>query len=200
MKRCVNRLFTALSVLACIATCLLWARGYVVADIVTIRDFRNTVPGVEDYRVIIFVSDGGEITITRSRFVGAVNVSDQFAGTSERVLWQTLPGTKPYRANGHWWKYFWFAFEHERQYQSKNPPLEPIGYESRYVAVVIPDWAILAACSILPVRTAMSHLRSARARKRVALGQCVACGYCLQSSPERCPECGSPREVITSNK
>ena len=155
MKRCVNRLFTALSVLACIATCLLWARGYVVADIVTIRDFRNTVPGVEDYRVIIFVSDGGEITITRSRFVGAVNVSDQFAGTSERVLWQTLPGTKPYRANGHWWKYFWFAFEHERQYQSKNPPLEPIGYESRYVAVVIPDWAILAACSILPVRTAI---------------------------------------------
>jgi hypothetical protein len=51
----------------------------------------------------------------------------------------------------------------------------------------IPLWglALLAAC--LPM---IAVYRCARARRRKRLRLCVACGYDLRESEDRCPECG----------
>jgi hypothetical protein len=53
----------------------------------------------------------------------------------------------------------------------------------------IPHWAILL--TTLPMPAAWIARRS-RSRRFLATGRCVACGYDLRATPDRCPECGTP--------
>jgi hypothetical protein len=48
-----------------------------------------------------------------------------------------------------------------------------------------PDWAAFLATLILPALWFYQY------RIRVAVtGRCLACGYDLRATPDRCPECG----------
>jgi hypothetical protein len=59
----------------------------------------------------------------------------------------------------------------------------------------IPLWALLPVGAPLPV---WWLVRTKRHRKRLRAGLCVACGYDLRASTERCPECGTPIAPRTS--
>ena len=53
-----------------------------------------------------------------------------------------------------------------------------------------PFWALIllfAAAAAIPV------VGPLRRRRRLRRGLCETCGYDLRASPERCPECGTPR-------
>ena len=54
--------------------------------------------------------------------------------------------------------------------------------------MVAPYWAIAGVLGVLPLAWAV-HWRLQRGR--VKAGCCVACGYDLRATPERCPECGA---------
>jgi len=63
----------------------------------------------------------------------------------------------------------------------------------KYYETVVPHWfvALLLTPSVLWLSAAVRRtLIQTRRRRR---GLCEACGYDLRASPERCPECGTPR-------
>jgi hypothetical protein len=49
-----------------------------------------------------------------------------------------------------------------------------------------PCWPVVVVTAVLPVR------RLLVARRRAKAGCCHVCGYNLQATPDRCPECGTP--------
>lgn len=59
----------------------------------------------------------------------------------------------------------------------------------KFGAVLVPYWALLIPLALASSTGLRRAIVRARRRRR---GQCVACGYDLRQSPERCPECGRP--------
>jgi hypothetical protein len=59
-------------------------------------------------------------------------------------------------------------------------------YTEHYVSV--PDWALIAIFTPLPV-VWLTGIRKRKRRRRS--GCCPTCGYDLRGTPDRCPECGA---------
>jgi hypothetical protein len=57
-------------------------------------------------------------------------------------------------------------------------------------AVLLPMWFVVFLFATLPLAAGVRHVRRRRRARRLAAGCCIACGYDLRASPERCPECG----------
>ena len=58
----------------------------------------------------------------------------------------------------------------------------------RWRAIVVPHWGLAVVSAVLPacwMAVTLQRHRGVRARR------CVACGYDLRATPDRCPECGS---------
>jgi len=62
--------------------------------------------------------------------------------------------------------------------------------------VQVPIWFIVGAFATLPSLSAFGYMRR---RQRQISNQCVACGYDLRASPGRCPECGAPTPRFQSD-
>jgi predicted amidophosphoribosyltransferase len=54
---------------------------------------------------------------------------------------------------------------------------------------IIPWWVPTLAAAVLPTLSLCRYCR--RRRRRWTAGLCLACGYDLRASPDRCPECGA---------
>jgi hypothetical protein len=68
-----------------------------------------------------------------------------------------------------------------------GPPVNPW----RQTYAFVPHWAVLLLLGALSAPLWVQVRRRTRARRRAALGQCVACGYDIRATPGRCPECGA---------
>jgi hypothetical protein len=95
----------------------------------------------------------------------------------------TVTITLPWQRPAHW--FLGFGFERIDQ---KTPPLLVATARQTTTRVVTPLWFITSALAVLP----LVRLRAAvRTRRRRQAQQCVACGYDLRATPDRCPECGA---------
>jgi hypothetical protein len=57
-----------------------------------------------------------------------------------------------------------------------------------------PYWKLATLFAALPAYRLQLQLRTARRQRRERLkGHCLACGYDLRATPDRCPECGTAR-------
>lgn len=76
-----------------------------------------------------------------------------------------------------------FGFGYDR-WQRQTPDVRMDGH-----SVTAPYWAVAALFAVAPV---MAGVRWRRRHRRRTRGECLACGYDLRATLERCPECGSP--------
>ena len=171
MRRRLFTLCTALSLLLCVAVCVLWVRSYWRNEYVIWSN------GDPIQRVSIQVSSGAA-KVTWARYVPNVELDEPWL--------QVYSSPKPYdlyrdvRDSTEWHR-TWMGFVYGG---------EDWQFRKWLRCVVLPLWFPFVVFFVPPALWLMSrHSRYRRHR----LGLCVHCGYDLRASPGRCPECGAER-------
>jgi hypothetical protein len=150
-----------LSLLLCVAACVLWVRSYFRWD----RFGFEVAP-----REIALRSEDGLLSLTY------FNEPDRATG----VLigsWLEEPNGS-FTGEGNWRLDFLTTFA---MGQYDEPGLRKVWF-------VAPHWSASMVAALLPILRACVALRS---RRRAEAGKCPSCGYDLRATPDRCPECGT---------
>jgi hypothetical protein len=101
--------------------------------------------------------------------------------------YHAFPATSPTRAPNQW---LGFGYYDEASIAgANNRTSSRAGWSAptlRFVRLAL--WFPLIAFAVLRVVRALVWRRS---RRRITRGLCPACGYNIQATPDRCPECGA---------
>jgi hypothetical protein len=175
MTRRLLNLLTALSLLLCVAVCVVWVRSYGVWDMVEWfwPTGEVTESGWSRRRGIEMTSAHGWVCLSYVRDSESKYVPD--------VLEHSIATS----VNGDDFEALqWFDGSIARRVV---PGLWG-AHEPLYTQVVIQDGWLFVATAVLP---AAWLLRSRSRRRRLAAGRCVSCGYNLTGNVSGvCPECG----------
>jgi hypothetical protein len=183
LRKHLLKLLTALSLLLCVAVCVLWVRSYWVFSRVSHRapysgGPADRLPGGWDLT---------DVVLHRGRFyVERASDRSRFATVRKPVAhweWFEHPTREPSLdfEHGYWdWTVAGFALLHAGG-------TDGTGIEVTQVA--IPAWAPAAASAVLPAAAG-----ARRVRRRPSAGRCRSCGYDLTGNVSGvCPECGLAR-------
>jgi hypothetical protein len=186
--RNLTRLAIGLSAALFLAAIVMWVRGYRTADDLKYGYFNyrphSRVEGFEDASMIAVLHHRGHWDVAVARQACVVRPGGYY---------RTGPGAKGQR---------WVFTQPEggnlqrAQMWTLSSPDTPItttlGFRHATAtysnSVRIPDWCPAAVTALLP--TAYFIRRRTRRHRRIA-GHCLACGYDLRATPDRCPECGT---------
>jgi hypothetical protein len=189
MKSIARWLFlaaAAISMLLCIATIAVWARGGWI--------------GGNRFKPI--VRNWGYLTDGR---LGMVQVVVEHG--AKPVFGPVLPKTQARStwfsqqiAAGIQWSAFnyGFAFEHGPSVAFKD-----FGGRSQGMIIgtrtliALPYGAVIAMFAVLPM---ISLVRWGRRASQIPAGICAKCGYDLRATPDRCPECGTVPDSLNFNQ
>jgi hypothetical protein len=172
MRRRLLNLVTILSLLLCVAVCVLWVRSYYSgSEWATYQAADGAYFCAESCRGAVRFARG------RSELVGNLPTGwNLFHGVNSfDVTWLRPEPAYEFLGIG---------------FAATNNGVT--GTASRWVSV--PHAYLLAATLLLPARQAWVGVQARRRRTRV--GVCPACGYDLRASPGRCPECGKEAAAV----
>jgi hypothetical protein len=172
MRRLARHAFTALSALSlllCVAVCVLWVRSLKGED----RAQHLRVEGTLAHLVAVTSTQG------RIELFACTSYPELFdsepRGFSIRLMTPRDPTLETQSRLG-------FAWDRQ-QYETMKYTLASVSH-------------VLPAVITMTVGIAPFIARHRR-RVRTRLGLCAACGYDLRASRERCPECGTPAKPAT---
>lgn len=198
MKRRLFNLLTSLSLLLCVAVCVLWARSYWCFDQLARQrlDAGGRPRGIQvhSYRGVIAFH---ALLLDRS-FAGAERLADGFhhnrlrGGPGSGAYDPTTTTVRAGFGSGGF------------RYRIGTGPPGSAGAQIIWGTArvwVVPYYALALATAALPAAGAWGRWKRRRAHPP---GSCPTCGYDLRATPQRCPECGSeqppPRERQTRSQ
>jgi hypothetical protein len=208
MRRLLFTLFSALSLLLCIAVCVLWVRGRWGSDeadwrydrYLPDRSAASTQAYLSSNKRVWLSLSWGQVGPYNGQLVWGYYVNADQSGGRPRLTFRRLdyrkdlflgsddgPAIDPDALDdgtSGWGPLRWQSF-------ARSDPAA--GERSRFIRVGVSHW-MLALCFLGPP---IVWLRGARkARRARATGTCPGCGYDLRATPDRCPECGAiPKEA-----
>jgi len=167
----------AVSLLALIATGILWARSYARSDhlVWTGEHARHSVRSAPG-RVVLGIYEGpAQMRDPRGL---KYERDEPTPATLELMTIYLLCSDSTARVVH--WEHGGFVWQQRRS----SRDLIATG--------VAPFWSVSLAAATPALGLMTMRLRSARRRRGAkAAGRCAVCGYDLRATPERCPECGS---------
>jgi hypothetical protein len=171
VRRHLSTLLSAMSLLVCVATGVLWLRSY----------------RVQDRLQYTFPSDIWEVGAVRGKlFLMRMH--------AEPALWDIMGGFYHYQEPPGTYLdvvspaikpagKFGFGYYQEKEWrQHKSTRFDLANW-----AVVAPYWLIALVGVPLPM---VWICRRVRMDRTLLGGRCTVCGYDLRATPDRCPECG----------
>jgi hypothetical protein len=188
----IRRLFTlvsAVSLLLCVATCVLWVwsyrdQGFLERIDILVEADRWVLHKEESLRTnrgqFVYILQEKRLT-----FQDAAKSSESFPG-SRRGRWCWVDSPSPSSSG---------RYEEEERYGGFGvttfETVRSTGSVWSVVTVSLPFWVAALITGVAPGRWAARRFRRHRHEARRAAGLCPACGYDLRATPGRCPECGA---------
>jgi len=174
MMRRLFAILSALSLLLCLSTCVLWICSY------------RLRPGVRR------VAEHGGFSLEASHgVVGIVTYSNyvEWLGLPDEVRW-ILPsvtyGDPPWEQYSHASHFEFLGFSTGRIWLLDGPA---------ETWAAFPCYAVVMLLGILP---SLYLWRRRTAARLLLVGRCASCGYDLRATPDRCPECGAVPAGVSS--
>jgi hypothetical protein len=174
VREMLRRLFTvgsAVSLVLCLATCLLWVRSLNYADDV-VKGCWEFSTGNGTIEIDQTLSDSGSLLSSTTMAYRSDRLQNLRGGSgSIRERWPGLPG-------------FSLGQLSVPAFGLSTDPNEVFpDITTRYI--VLPLWSVVALFGLFP-----AVYFSRRRRRGENTGMCDFCGYDLRATPDRCPECG----------
>ena len=205
MLRRLTTLLSALSLLLCVATAVVWVRSY----------WRMDRAALNSRRLHRAVSGGGGVFLERFDLIRRTGswrnpAAPTTQTTEDYAAWRAVNGgsgrrweweTEPYRGRGELIRRAWgpelnralpqvTAVERKRREVFDNADGSLVADVLVGRRIWVPYWLLFAATAALPVARGVARARRAR---RSRLNLCAACGYNLTGNVSgTCPECGTP--------
>ena len=203
MTRCLLNLLSALSLLVCVAVCVLWiwshARAYRATIVWPVRQG-------EVRSLLLYTGRGGvdfsfghsamvgerKLTPDGLRFRHHVEEHPVHAGQAKAEALKYRHTACGFGADAYATVMPFYEW-HGDFSASFGRQIATLTVSSRRVWV--PCWAVALALVVLPLRRLGHFARGRRGRYRGARGLCPSCGYDLRATPGQCPECGAPAKA-----
>jgi hypothetical protein len=175
MRRRLLNLLTALSLLLCVAVCVLWVWSYAATPAV-FHQRPGRTSGVMAYR--------GRLLF-------------ETAGRHDTPVWPGLRGLATVRVASP-------PSERLYLDASQLRPAPVLGFQgyfrtsatARMSAVTVPLWVVAVLILLPPGIGQARRYVQRRWRRR---GLCASCGYDLRATPGRCPECGTVTSAASNS-
>jgi hypothetical protein len=179
MKRRAFTILSVLSLMLCVATCVLWGRSHALSEMLLWQRVNGCgwVQAASGYLVVgLAVADcSGQPAESYGLKYSRERASRPVNGL---VFLEHEP--RDTESNWNWGGFSWYELR-----QASGPV---------YAVAVAPFWSIALATAVVPLGWARSRIR-----RRVQGGHCAACGYDLRATPGRCPECGMETKIVAAN-
>jgi hypothetical protein len=188
MTRRLLNLVTALSLLLCVAACVLWARSYRYYDVRWIGWTRATGQRTAGGDLVSVQNWPGSMRFYLYQVTDADDGFWRWTMRVPRTGLHTLAITRRSDQPGQQWSSgdAGFAAGH-----TEHTPWQTAGGTARrYVewTAQAPHWFLASATAPLPLAWCAFYLRR---RRRTHERLCPNCGYDLRATPDGCPECGA---------